>query len=466
MEKMEGIEITESFNNKIENINDSIDYIRDELYRIQIYSSLLNGFASKHNIELSYEFKEIISKITTSIQKVNDKSYVLETNKLKKLIKTNSGKLIEITSIMSPIKKEKNNFFDESYEQSDYDYYSDYNSDEIYDEELNIYSEEFRKNNPSPQSDLSLDIIDKIEFNVNTYTTKKILTNIALNIFKNMFDFTELKINLESLKEFIHQVSLYYHNNPYHNFKHAIAVLQFTYLLIIKTESKKFMSNYELFGLMIASFVHDIDHPGHTNFFEVNLKSHLALKYNDKSVLENHHCSLAFFIIHSKNIQLFRNLEEKDFIRVREMIVECVLSTDMKFHTDLVNNLENKFISGWDWRNKIDKLLFSKIIIHTADISNQVRPFEVSMEGSIALRREFAVQIEKEEKLNLPSLEYMKLNDDKSFYSSEHLFSQNTVKPIWNVLVEMFPNLNEYKEHLEINIVRWKELLNNVGDEK
>ena len=87
------------------------------------------------------------------------------------------------------------------------------------------------------------------------------------------------------------------------------------------------------------------------------------------------------------------------------------------------------------------------------------------MEGSLALRKEFAVQIEKEQKLNLPSMEYMKLDENKAFYSSEHFFSQNTVKPIWNVLVEMFPNLNEYKEHLEINIVRWKELLNTVVDQ-
>ena len=259
-------------------------------------------------------------------------------------------------------------------------------------------------------------------------------------------------------------------NNPYHNFRHAIAVLQFTYLIIIKTDAKKYLSNYELFGLAIASFVHDIDHPGHTNLFEVNFKSHLALKYNDKSVLENHHCSLTFFILHCKNIQLLENLDEKDFTTVREMIIECVLSTDMKFHCELVKNLENKFMSGceskWDWESKLDRLLFAKIIIHTADISNQVRPFKVSMEGSLALKKEFQLQIEKEEKLNLPSLEYMKLFDDKTFYSSEHFFSQNTVKPIWNVLVEFFPNLNEYKEHLETNIIRWKELLNNVMDEK
>jgi hypothetical protein len=454
---MEEIEITESFTNKIDNINDSIECIRDELYKIQLFSGLLGGFVSKYDNEISCEFKEIVGKINKSIQKINDKSYILEINKLKKLIKTRSGKIIELSTPLYPFNNYSNNFFDESLDQSDSD------SDEISDEELKISSEEIRKKNPSPQLDLSLDLIDKIEFNVNNYTSKKILCNIAFNIFKNMFDLSELKISQDNLKEFIHQVSLYYHNNPYHNFRHAVTVLQFTYLLIKKTEAITFMNKYELFGLMIASFVHDIDHPGHTNFFEVNLKSHLALKYNDKSVLENHHCSLAFFILHSKNVQLLRNLDEKDFSIVREMVIECVLSTDMKFHGDLVKNLENKFISGWNWESKQDRLLFAKIIIHTADISNQVRPFEVSLEGSLALRREFAVQIEKEKKLNLPSLEYMKLNDDKSFYSSEHFFSQNTVKPIWNVLIEMFPGIIEYKEHLEKNILKWKELLNGVG---
>jgi hypothetical protein len=70
------------------------------------------------------------------------------------------------------------------------------------------------------------------------------------------------------------------------------------------------------------------------------------------------------------------------------------------------------------------------------------------LDGSLTLRREFEQQIEKEKKLNLPSLEYMKLNNDKSFYSSEHFFSQNIVKHIWNVFIEMFPGIIEYKEHL------------------
>jgi hypothetical protein len=279
-------------------------------------------------------------------------------------------------------------------------------------------------------------------------------------VFKKVLNLEKIKIHVEDLKEFIHQVSLYYHNNPYHNFKHAISVLQFTYLMVIKTDAKKFLSDYEIFGLLIAALVHDIDHPGHNNLFEINNRSHLALKYNDKSVLENHHCSLAFFLIHSKNIQLLRNLEEKDFAVVREMIIECVLSTDMNLHNDLVKKIENKFFDGWVWESYQDRLLFSKIIIHIADISNQVRPFDVSMEGSLALKREFQFQIEKEKELNLPSAEYMKLTDNKSFYASEHFFSSNVVKPMWNILIELFPNLEEYKKHIDVNISRWKQLLN------
>ena len=449
-------EITGSIDSKIENINNSLECVRDELYKIQLYSGILNEFSEKYEKELSFEFKEIIGKILKSIQIVNDKSYMLEINKLKKIIKTKSGKLIELTN---PSISCENNNLNNLDNLNNFDYLNNLDNSNNLDN-LDDESEEI---NDNLLFDLSKDTLGRIDFNVNIYTSKKILSKIALDIFTGILDLPGLKINYDSLKEFIHQVSLYYHNNPYHNFKHAISVLQFTYLLLIKTNASKFLSQYEIFGLMVASFVHDIDHPGHTNFFEINIKSHLALKYNDNSVLENHHCSLAFYLIHSKNIQLFKNLDEGDFAIIRETIIECVLSTDMKHHNDLVLSLGNKFCSGWNWESKIDRLLFLKTLIHTADLSNQVRPFDVSKEGSLALRREFSVQIEKEQKLNLPSLDFMKLNDDRSFYSSEHFFSQNTVKPLWNVLVEMFPILNEYYEHLDLNINKWKELLNGVS---
>ena len=53
----------------------------------------------------------------------------------------------------------------------------------------------------------------------------------------------------------------------------------------------------ERFALIISAIVHDLDHPGHNNNYEVNSHSELAIMYNDKSVLENHHCAAATMLM-------------------------------------------------------------------------------------------------------------------------------------------------------------------------
>jgi hypothetical protein len=47
-------------------------------------------------------------------------------------------------------------------------------------------------------------------------------------------------------------------------------------------------------ALLFAALMHDVDHPGNNNDYEKNSKSTLSLLYNDVSILENHHSSLAF----------------------------------------------------------------------------------------------------------------------------------------------------------------------------
>lgn len=456
-QRNESKDLTDSIQNKITIINESIECIKDELYKIQLYGNLLENFASTYSNELSEEFKKIIKKIEQSISVINDKTYLLEINRLKKIIKSESGRIIELTTPPTP-SESKIIFSPENFSSDD----SENQSVEVIENISDLCFGGIKKIKSPSQIVLADDYLDKIDFNVNIFKNKKILCQVALDIFNKNFDLERIKINYYSLKEFIHQVSLYYHNNPYHNFKHAISVLQFVHLITNKIMAKKYLSGYELFGLFIAALVHDIDHPGHTNIFEINNRSHLALKYNDKSVLENHHCSLAFFLIHSKDIQLLKNLNHTDFSIVREMIVECILSTDMKHHVGMIKDLEVKYYNGWDWNLSADKIFLAKILIHIADLSNQVRPFDVSYEGSVALRREFAEQVSKEEELKLPTLNYMRLSDDKSFYSSEHFFSSNTVKPMLNIMVEIFPELMEYYTNLDFNITKWKELMNSV----
>lgn len=467
-------DITSSLQQKINNINDCLETITFELNKLDLYKNILNDFTTKYSKTVSDEFKSVVKKIENTIQVINSKAYILETNKLKKIMKSNSGRFIEITEPTKPAKPTKKiNEINDEFKKKLYDYeinfifdsnesmeaeieYSNYNSPKNAYSPLNYLN---TSRLPSPTNFIN-EFIDTINFDINLFEDKNNLCQIAYKIFCKNINFDLINVNTTSMKKFIHKVSTHYHNNYYHNFKHAVSVLQFVHLLIIKTKAQNFMSQYELFAILISALVHDIDHPGHTNHYEINTRSHLALRYNDKSVLENHHCCLAFYLIHSKDINLLENLDHVNFSIIRNIIVECVLATDMKHHAELISKMEDKFFEKFNWVDYQDKLLFSKILVHTADLSNQVRPFEISVKGSNSLRNEFLCQLKKEEIMNLPSLDYMKLYDDKSFYSSEIFFSSNIVKPLWNVLSELFTDLKDYATNIDDNIQRWKELAN------
>lgn len=49
-----------------------------------------------------------------------------------------------------------------------------------------------------------------------------------------------------------------------------------------------------MFAALVAAAIHDVDHPGRSNQFLIETSDHLAVLYNDNSVLENHHLAVAF----------------------------------------------------------------------------------------------------------------------------------------------------------------------------
>jgi len=54
------------------------------------------------------------------------------------------------------------------------------------------------------------------------------------------------------------------------------------------------MTSLEVLAILIAAAIHDVEHTGTTNSFHMLSNSELALLYNDKSILENHHLHTAF----------------------------------------------------------------------------------------------------------------------------------------------------------------------------
>ena len=75
---------------------------------------------------------------------------------------------------------------------------------------------------------------------------------------------------------------------PYHNRNHAADVLQSScYMLAaLREKARGHIRPIDVLALIVAAAAHDMDHPGQSNAYNVLTGSELALRYNDKSVLE------------------------------------------------------------------------------------------------------------------------------------------------------------------------------------
>ncbi|BHF65327.1 Calcium/calmodulin-dependent 3',5'-cyclic nucleotide phosphodiesterase 1C [Sparganum proliferum] len=102
--------------------------------------------------------------------------------------------------------------------------------------------------------------------------------------------------------------------------------------MIIKAGLCNLLSQNETFALMFSALIHDYEHTGTTNAYQVNLSTHLALFYNDRNVQENHHISAAFRAAQLPGLNIFVNVAKKDYQEIRQLSIEMVLNTDVSLH--------------------------------------------------------------------------------------------------------------------------------------
>jgi len=107
-------------------------------------------------------------------------------------------------------------------------------------------------------------------------------------------------------------------DNPYHNAYHGFNVTQFIYYMMSKSSKlHTLMNDEEKFCLSLSAVAHDVGHPGVNNAFLINIKDELAMRYNDISVLENHHAATLFKVIELEDCQIlsFFSAPEKRALR-------------------------------------------------------------------------------------------------------------------------------------------------------
>lgn len=262
----------------------------------------------------------------------------------------------------------------------------------------------------------------------------------------------------------------YKNGNPFHNFRHAVDVLQacFHYVIrlgylpsftqfqnnphaneLICLNSEKFGNAVELipinkwYGegvtnsttslnsiqtltLLVAALGHDVAHPGVTNAFLIKYSSPASLLYNEKSVLELFHTSIFLNRILIINWPQLLNITTDDETKLsaKDLIISSILATDMAEHFEYIDKLTNfRYTPSILKANRVK--LIASLLIKCADISNVTRPLRVSSQWASVLSREFEEIAKLEKKISTNTKEKFPISYNKVPSDLEEILKAN-----------------------------------------
>jgi CheY-like chemotaxis protein len=291
--------------------------------------------------------------------------------------------------------------------------------------------------------------------------------------------------------------SSYRDDNPYHDFYHAVDVLQATYYtccsaglipgcttdyrafegaesaaaaLHIDTERltralHRILRPRDLFALMVASLGHDVGHPGVNNYYMINARTPLAELYNDQSVLENYHATSLFLLMRKHGLSFHDNNQSAAYKEFRATVVNAILATDMSTHFDYVRRIHGqteriRMLGDADSDLEVteeDRRLLIAAIIKCADICNTSRPFDVAKHWCEALMREFSRQSELEKKMGMPVS--MPIEDSPVAQAKSQIdFISALAMPLFAAVAQVIPQLYFTVDQLTTNKAIWEDV--------
>lgn len=76
-------------------------------------------------------------------------------------------------------------------------------------------------------------------------------------------------------------------------------------------------------GAELGLFLYELSPPPHQCHllarYQINARTELAVRYNDISPLENHHCAVAFQILSLPECNIFANMDLEAFKQIRQV---------------------------------------------------------------------------------------------------------------------------------------------------
>jgi len=250
--------------------------------------------------------------------------------------------------------------------------------------------------------------------------------------------------------------------------------------------------------LPFVSFVDDMGHPGKSNLFQTNTYSDVAIVYNDMSVLENLHASLAFQLLlgseKSEGTDIFAGMSRGQTRAIRKLVISGVLGTDMVHHFESVDKVNAILLSAMADGEEDDQDIFMNtnpsnqrrkswnstdrggnqevkkpsllksddawyvlvFALHAADLSNPAKPTHLAIQWTDRCLDESFAQGDIEKELDLPISPLCDRATTKRA-DCQIGFIRFVVAPAYEILAKFVPEVEErILPQIQANLEYWK----------
>lgn len=295
-------------------------------------------------------------------------------------------------------------------------------------------------------------------------------------LFNSQFGVAYHFVAEEGFMQFVHNVEANYKDVPYHRFHHGVDVLFTVFRLLQITHAGKWTGEIEQYALLVSSLCHDLGHFGRTNQFLVEINHELALRYNDKSPLENMHCAMLFQLCQHTDTDVFAYATPEQQKEARKIAIAAILHTDNVHHFDMVKDVSAVYemesalcdsqalspdVITQAYRERIlqgkNKMMWFQLFLHFADVSNPLKPFDICMSWAWRVLDEFFDQGDEEKDLGIP-VGMLNDRDKVNRPGSQHGFINFLVAPFVAASVRVFPSLQPLHAQMIRNLEVWRNI--------
>ncbi|XP_035590541.1 cone cGMP-specific 3',5'-cyclic phosphodiesterase subunit alpha' [Oncorhynchus keta] len=279
----------------------------------------------------------------------------------------------------------------------------------------------------------------------------------------------KFKVPAETLTRWMYTVRKGYRDITYHNWRHGFNVGQTMFCLLQTGRLRKYYSDLDAFAMVAAAFCHDIDHRGTNNLYQTKSGSPLA-KLHGSSIMERHHLEYSKTLMAEESLNIFVNLQKRQFETVQHLFDVCIIATDLALYfkkrtmfQNIVNATEPmetekdkvEHISN----NAIRKEIIMAMMMTGCDLSAITKPWEVQSKVALMVAAEFWEQGDLERSvLDQQPIPMMDRNCAAELPKMQCGFIQFVCAFVYKEFSRFHVEITPMFDGLNNNLKNWKEL--------